>query len=82
MNKRWDKEIEGLRFTIRTPKYTAETKMFVRGMRGWAAYSGFQTTRPVNQAELDQAIRAREDAEFGEEIEQKAETRPAADERR
>jgi hypothetical protein len=82
LDKRWDREIEGLRFTIRTPKYTAETKMFVRGTRGWAAYSGFQTTRPVNQAELDQAVRAREDAEFGEEIEQKPETRPAADEHR
>lgn len=75
--KQWDPEIEGLRFTIRTPKYTAETKMFVRGTRGWAAYSGFQTTRPVNQEELEQAARAREDAEFGEEIAPKSQTRPA-----
>ena len=68
LEKRWDPEIEGMRYTIVTPRYTAATKMFVRGMRGWAAYSGFQTTRPVVQEELDLAIRAREDAEFGEEV--------------
>lgn len=77
LDKHWDPEIEGLRFTIRTPRYTAETKMFVRGTRGWAAYSGFQTTRPVNQEELDQAIHAREDVEFGEEIEPKPATNPS-----
>jgi hypothetical protein len=68
IEKHWDPEIEGLRFTVKTPRFTVEAKFFVRGKRGWAAYAGTKTTQPVNEAELQQARQAREDAEFGEEI--------------
>ena len=82
LEKYWDPSIEGLRFTVKTPRYTVEAKFFVRGSRGWAAYSGTKTTQPVNQDELRQARQAREDADFGEELDPAEETpKSAADER-
>ena len=77
LEKRWDPDIEGLRTTVRTPKFTVEAKFFVRGKRGWSSYAGTRTTQPVNEEELQQARLAREDAEFGEELTPPPATKPA-----
>lgn len=76
VEKRWDEQIEGLRFIVDTQKYRVQAKMFVRGSRGWATYAGTRNDMPLEIAERDQAIAARESADFGEELTTPS-TRPA-----
>lgn len=64
--KRWDPEIEGLRFTVESKFFHVEAKFFVRGMEGWAIYAGQRLGYPVNEEEFEIARRVREKAEFVE----------------
>ena len=77
LDKHWDEQLGGLRFTVRSPKYTVEAKFFVKGLRGYAVYAGTLTDLPVNEAELAEARRARESTRFAREIKTPS-TRPAS----
>lgn len=66
IEKHWDPEIEGLRFTVESRYFHVEAKFFVRGMEGWAFYAGTRLNNPVNKEEFQTAKRVRESAEFVE----------------
>jgi hypothetical protein len=66
LEKRWDQEMEGLRFTVESRFFHVEAKFFVRGMEGWAIYAGSRLGYPVDEEEFETAQRVREAAEFVE----------------
>lgn len=68
LDKRWDDEIGGIRFTVRSPRYTVEAKFFVKGLRGYAVYAGTRTDLPTSDPELAEARAARESTRFAREI--------------
>lgn len=68
LDKHWDDEIGGLRFTVRSPKYQVEAKFFVKGLRGYAVYAGSRADLPTDEAELEAARAARESTRFAHEI--------------
>lgn len=68
LEKRWDPEIEGLRFIVNSKNFRVTAKFLVRGLRGFATYSGTKRAFPVNTSEEQEAIRVRESLEFAGEI--------------
>ena len=68
IDKHWDDEIGGLRFTVRSPRYQIEAKFFVKGLRGYAVYAGSLADRPVDVNEFLRARAARESTRFAREI--------------
>lgn len=68
LEKHWDPEIQGLRFTVRSRYFHVEAKFFVRGLRGWAFYAGTRLNNPVDPAELETARTVRETAAFVGEV--------------
>jgi hypothetical protein len=65
IEKKWDPNLNALRFVAEGGQYTVRTNLFVRGFVGWAIYAGTLRAYPVNQAELELARRAREDTAEG-----------------
>ena len=60
IEKKWDPNLDGLRFVAEGGQYTVRTNLFVHGFTGWAVYAGTLRAFPVNEAELQSAERARE----------------------
>ncbi len=60
ISKKWDEQIEGLRFEVEGGPYYIRTSFFVRGMQGWAIYAGTRRDQPIDEGELKLAEVARE----------------------
>jgi hypothetical protein len=60
-----DPSLPGIRFTARGGVYTIRANLIVHGWEGWAVYAGTQRGKPIDQAELDFAFRAREHTHVG-----------------
>jgi hypothetical protein len=65
LEKRWDPNLNALRFVAQGGKYIVRTNLFVRGFTGWAIYAGTLRAFPINPEELDLARRAREHTVVG-----------------
>jgi hypothetical protein len=65
VEKRWDSNLNTLRFVAQGGRYTVRTNLFVRGFSGWAIYAGTLRAYPADQAELALAQKAREDTVVG-----------------
>jgi hypothetical protein len=68
LEKNWDPAIEGLRFVVNSRNFRVSSKFLVRGLRGFATYSGTKRALPVNEVEERQAIEVRETLEFAGEV--------------
>ena len=55
-----DDELPGIRFVAEGSIHKVRVNLMTHGFRGWAFYAGTFTGKPVNQAELELAERARE----------------------
>jgi hypothetical protein len=65
LEKKWDPNLNGLRFVAEGGQYIVRTNLFARGFTGWAVYAGTLRAFAVNQKELELATRAREDTVIG-----------------
>ena len=65
LEKRWDPNLNALRFVAEGGQYIVRTNLFVHGFSGWAVYAGTLRAYPVDQAELELAEQAREDTVVG-----------------
>jgi hypothetical protein len=64
--KQWDDAVRGLRFEAEGVKYLLRATLSVRGMTCWVVYAGTHRDKPINEEELQQAIRARELTRIGQ----------------
>lgn len=65
LDKVWDRNLRGIRFQAEGGRYLVRTNFTIRGLTGWMAYAGTHRDQPVNEAELRQAVAAREGVQFG-----------------
>src|SRR4051812_21541747 len=60
ISKKWDSDLNALRFVAVGGLYIVRTNLFVRGVEGWAVYAGTLRKEEIQPDELAQAERARE----------------------
>ena len=60
-----DPSLPGLRFVCEGGLYKMRVNLTASGFDSWAAYAGTLRTAPENPAELDLAVKARENTQFG-----------------
>lgn len=66
LEKRWDPEIEALRFVVESRLYHVRANFFVRGWEGWMFYAGRKLGQPIDEQEMSLAEQVKESAEFVE----------------
>jgi hypothetical protein len=64
-SKKWDSDLNGLRFVARGGRYIVRTNLMVRGFHGWAIYAGTLRNEQIVPEELAQAQAAREQTRIG-----------------
>jgi hypothetical protein len=65
ISKKWDPNLNGLRFVAEGGLYCVRTNLFVNGLTGWAVYAGTLRKEQINSDELLLAEQAREATSFG-----------------
>ena len=60
LSRQYDEALHALRFEADGNLYRIRTNLIVRGTEAWAVYAGTVRSKPVDNDELDLAVRARE----------------------
>jgi hypothetical protein len=69
LSKQWDDVLRGMRFVATGGLYTIRSNLLVRGFGGWACYAGTLKNQPVDSAELELALAARDHTTYGQPLE-------------
>lgn len=65
LSEQRDDRLPGIRFVAEAGIYVIRTNLIVKGFEGWAVYAGTVRGKPVNESELQTAMRAREQTRVG-----------------